>query len=517
MNDQLQEVRELAEASLPAFIKLVSPSRLLSSCHYEVCEWWEREDASSHQLLLFPRDHMKSALIAFRAAWYLTKDPTLRILYISSTSNLAQKQLSFIKQIFNSKIYQRYWPEHVNPEEGKRAKWTNTEIELDHPKRKAEHVRDPSIFTAGLTTNIVGMHCDISIFDDIVTNDNAYTEEGRQTVRTQYSLLASIEGAEAKQWVVGTRYHPNDLYNDMINMRQEIWDEKTGEVIGQEPIYDLMERKVEDIGDGSGEFLWPRQLNTYNHKWYGFDRQILSRKKGQYLDKMQFRAQYYNDPSDPENIPVSSDKFQYYDPKYLTRSNGRWYFKQNRLNLFAAVDFAFSLREKADYSAIVVIGVDSENNVYVLDIDRFKADRVSNYYDRILALVHKWDFRKLRAETTAAQKVIVNELKNNFIKPYGLSLSIEEFRPMAKQGSKEERIAAILEPRYDNGAIWHYRGGNCHLLEEELMSRNPQHDDIKDALASAVEIAVKPSTNMSMNSYMQRETVEYHPRFGGRV
>ena len=515
MQDKVKEIRELAEASLPAFIKLVSPTRMLSACHLEVCEWWEKEDAKSHQLLLFPRDHMKSALVAFRVAWYLTKDPTLRILYISSTSNLAQKQLSFIKQIFNSKEYQRYWPEHVNPEEGKRSKWTNTEIELDHPKRKAEHVRDPSIFTAGLTTNIVGMHCDISVFDDIVTNDNAYTEEGRANVRTQYSLLASIEGAEAKQWVVGTRYHPNDLYSDMIAMQQDIFSEE-GEIEGQEPIYHLFERVVEDRGDGTGEFLWPRQLNPTNHKWYGFDRKILARKKGQYLDRMQFRAQYYNDPSDPENIPVSTDKFQYYDPKYLTRSNGKWWYKDRRLNLYAAVDFAFSLREKADYTAIVVIGVDYENNVYVLDVDRFKTDRISDYYERILHLVHKWDFRKLRAEVTSAQSVIVNELKNNYIKPNGIALSIDEHRPNRHQGSKEERLAAILEPRYDLLSIWHYRGGNCHLLEEELMSRNPQHDDIKDALASAIEIAVKPSESFGRRDEIGSDNViQFHSRFGG--
>lgn len=508
----IEEIRQAAEASLPAFIRLVSPTRMLSSCHLEVCDWWEREEAKSHQLLLFPRDHMKSALVAFRAAWYLTKDPTLRILYISSTSNLAQKQLGFIKQILDSKIYRRYWPEHVNAEEGRRARWTSTEIELDHPARQHENIRDPSIFTAGLTTNIVGMHCDIAIYDDVVTGENAYTEDERAKTRRQYSLLASIEGAESKQWVVGTRYHPNDLYSDMKEMMQDVYDEEgKGEIVDEEPIYDIFERVVEI----DGEFLWPRQLNPANQKWYGFDQKILSRKRGQYLDRMQFRAQYYNDPSDPDNVPVSVDKFQYFDSRHLTRSDGRWYYKNNRLNLYGAVDFAFSIKERADWSAIVVIGVDAENNVFVLDIDRFKTDRIADYYEHIVHLVQKWDLRKLRMEVSAAQSVIVNELKNNYIKPNGLVLSIDDFRPMAKQGSKEERIAAILEPRYDNLSIWHYRGGNCHLLEEELMSRNPQHDDIKDALASAVETAVKPSFNTHRNT-KQESKVVWHPRFGGR-
>jgi len=511
---EADEIRRLAELSLPNFIRLIAPGRLLSQCHLDVCDWWDRSEKKSHQLLLFPRDHMKSALVAFRVAWYLTKDPTLRVLYISSTANLAQKQLGFIKAIFESDIHRRYWPDHIIPEEGKRAKWSATEIELDHPLRKKEQIRDPSIFTGGLTTNLVGMHCDIAVLDDVVVHDNAYTEEGREKVRSQYSLLSSIEGADSVEWVVGTRYHPKDLYNDLMNMQQEVFD-KEGYNDGYVPIYEVFEKVVETHGD----FLWPRQKRK-DGKWFGFDRDILARKKGQYLNRMQFRAQYYNDPNDPDNVPIDSSRFQYYDPKYLTRSMGKWYYKDNRLNVVAAVDFAYSLKNSADYTAIVVVGVDYENNIYVLDIDRFRTDKISDYYEHILQLVHKWDFRKLRAECTAAQSVIVSELKNNYIKPNGISLSVDEHRPTRHQGSKEERMAAILEPRYDNLQMWHWKGGNCFLLEEELQSNNPSHDDIKDALAAACEIAVKPSQTFGKRlggalSSMKGDI--FHPRFGGRA
>ena len=238
--------------------------------------------------------------------------------------------------------------------------------------------------------------------------------------------------------------------------------------------------------------MWPRQQRK-DGKWFGFDQQILAKKRGQYLDKGQFRAQYYNDPTDPDKVPVGSDKFQYYDRKHLHLDNGYWFYKTHRLNVYCAVDFAFSLSKKADYTAMVVVGVDSENNVYVLDIDRFRTDRISEYFDHILQLSNKWSFRKMRAEVTVAQMAIVKQLKE-LIKQHGLSISIEEYRP--NKGSKEERIAAILEPRYDNLSIWHYRGGNTQILEEELSSRNPAHDDVKDALASAVDMAVKPMKNV---------------------
>lgn len=508
-----EEIKARAETDLEFFIRLVSPGEVIGQCHKEVINWWTRPEAKSHQLLLFPRDHGKSRHIAYRVVWELTRDPTLRVLYISATSNLAEKQLNFMKGILTSNIYRRYWPDMVKPEVGTRKKWTNTEIELDHPLREKENVRDPSIFCAGLTTSITGMHCDIAVLDDVVVHENAYTQEGRNKVQSQYSLLSSIEGAEAREWVVGTRYHPRDLYNDMLGMREEIYDED-GELIGEEPIYEVLERPVEDIGDGSGEFLWPRQQRK-DGKWFGFNRSIWAKKKGQYLDQMQFRAQYYNDPNDPDNRPIDYENFQYFDRKYLQQRNGYWYYHGDRLNVIAAIDFNYSLSKTADYTAIVVVGIDSDNNYYVLDLERTQTDSINEYFRMIRDMANRWDFRKLVAETTAAQQAIVRQLKEQYFAPHGLTIRVEEVKPTRHEGTKKERMAAILIPRYENNQIYHYRGGNTQLLEDELVSHNPRNDDLKDALSNAIEHAVKPQQRGTYRH--THENVTYHPRFGGRA
>lgn len=505
--------RHHAEQDLEYFINLVHPKRLLGSIHREVIHsFWCSSTASNHQLLLLPRDHMKSALIAYRVAWEITKDPSIRVLYISSTSNLATKQLKFIKDIITCDSYRIHWPEMVNREEVKREKWTEREFSVDHPKRKEENVRDPTVWTAGLTTNIVGMHCDIAVLDDVVVAGNAYTEEGRDKVKDQYSLLSSIEGVGAREWVVGTRYHPNDLYADLMQMETTIYD-KDGYEVKKDPLFDVFERQVETVGDGTGEFLWPKQQRS-DGKWFGFDQIALAEKREKYLNKTHFRAQYYNDPHDIDSSPIQRDLFQYYDQNYLSRRDGKWFFKGERLNVTASVDFAFTLGKKSDYSAIVVVGVDSVNNYYVLEIDRFKTDKISDYYERILKLHERWGFRKIRAEVTVAQQVIVKDIKENYIRPAGLALVVDEFRPTRFLGSKEERIMSILEPRYANRQIWHYHGGNCQALEEELVYSNPAHDDIKDALASAIDFAVAPTFTFNTAKVIQ-PAFSYHSRFGG--
>lgn len=510
--EEREQRRILAESDLEEFIKLVHPKRYLGNVHREVIRWWTRPEAKKYQLLLLPRDHMKSALIAYRVAWELTRDPTLRILYISSTSNLATKQLKFIKDILTCDNYRLHWPEMVNELDTQREKWTEKEISIDHPLRKEWNVRDPSIFCAGLTTNIVGMHCDIAVLDDVVVQGNAYTETGRDKVKDQYSYLSSIEGVGAREWVVGTRYHPLDLYSDLIDMNVPKHDEN-GKVVSREPLFEVFERQVESIGDGTGEYIWPRSKSP-DGKYFGFDWETLSDKKAKYLNQLHFRAQYYNDPHDVDSSVIKRDFFQYYDPQWLNSKDGKWYFKGNRLNVTAAIDFAYSLGKRADYTSLVTIGTDTYNNHFILEIDRFKTQSPSEYFQQILKAHQKWGFRKMRAEVSAAQIVIVKSLKDDYIKPYGLALAIEEFRPSQKQGSKEERIMSILEPRYANRQIWHYPGGNCQLLEEELIFANPAHDDIKDALASAVDFAVAPTNIFSM----VKKTIapfQYNTRFGG--
>lgn len=516
LSPKLLETKQAAESSLVSFIRYVHPQRVLGHVHIELCSWWTRQDALSHQLVLLPRDHGKSAMVAYRVAWEITKNPTLRVLYISSTANLAIKQLSFIKEILTSDRYRALWPDMVHPEEGKRTKWTETEIAVDHPLRKKEAVRDPTIFTAGLTTGITGMHCDIAVLDDVVVRENAYTLEGRERVESQYSLLSSIEGADAKEWVVGTRYYPQDLYYKLQAMTVEKFDQ-SGNLVESFPLYETFEKQVESVGDGTGEFLWPRSQRS-DGKWFGFNVEVLAKKKAQYLDKSQFRAQYYNDPNDETTADIKRDWFQYYDKTNLTQQGQLWYYGSRLLHICAAIDFAFSLSKRADFTSIVVVGTDEDLNHYVLDIRRFKTDKISEYFDNIFALHAKWGFREIKAEVTQAQAIIVNDLKENYIQRHGLALRVLDHKPHSSQGSKEERIRAALQHRYENGLMFHYRGGNCELLEEELVQQRPSHDDIKDALASAIEITKAPNRGMMSqiaNKYKQFREINAHPRFGG--
>ena len=339
------ERRQLAEARFVEFVNLIQPKRYLGNIHRNICDWWASKEAQPHKLLLLPRDHMKSAMAGLYAVWRATNDPTIRILYISSTSNLATKQLKFMKDILTSDLYRQYWPDMVFKEEAKREKWTEREISVDHPKRKEAYIRDPTIFTAGLTTNIVGMHADLCIMDDVVVYNNATTEQGRDKALQQYNHLSSVESANAEELIVGTRYHPNDLYSTLLEMEISDYD-ALGNPINSRPLFDIREWPVENVGDGTGEYIWPRS-KAPDGKWYGFDAQVLAVKRAQYeRNLVQFRAQYYNDPNDVDSTPIKRDYFQYYNSDHVHRQDYNWHYERERLNVFAAVDSPSPSEEK---------------------------------------------------------------------------------------------------------------------------------------------------------------------------
>lgn len=504
--DKIAALRDLAEADLYTFARLTNPMRLYGEIHKEVFKWLQGS-ATPNQLLLLPRAHMKSHCIAVWTAWWITKHPETTILYLSATSRLAELQLADIKGMLTSDNYRRYWPEMVRKEESKREKWSNTEISVDHPKRRLEGVRDFTVVTAGLTTNTTGWHADVIVNDDIVVPGNAYTPGGRDLVADVTSQMASILNPGGIQKAVGTRYHPADQYFVWKNQMKQL--RKDGEVVSSIPIWDIKEHVVES----DGVFLWPKAFRD-DGKSFGFDEEELAIKSAMYTDRTQFWAQYYNNPNDAESARISEDKFQYYNREELQRIEGKWHYRGKRLNLIAAMDFATSIHKDADYTALVLVGEDEDGRIFVLDMNRFKTSRMEDYFKAVINMYQKWEFPRLRAEVSVAQKAIVTDLRERVVAETGGRIKIEEYRPTSKQGRKEERIAAALEPRYDNLMVYHFRGGFTPALEEEVMQARPLHDDLKDALASAVEASVKPARNTGYAD-QGNNVIEFNRRFGG--
>lgn len=504
-SSKVDETRALCESDLYLFAVLVGPNRVYGDIHKECFTWLSKPDALD-QILLLPRGHLKSHMIAVWCAWWITKHPETTILYVSATEDLAILQLSVIKSILESDVYRRYWPDMIHPEEAKRDRWAAKDIKIDHPRREALGIRDATVAARGIDANTTGLHCDVLVLDDIVSHANAYTEPGRETVRSGYAQFSSVANPGSITKVVGTRYTGKDVYGTMLEMKVEEWDEANGS-FNSILIFDKFERVVEV----DNIFLWPRSQHPKTKIWYGYDDKVLAKIKAKYFsqgERIQFFCQYYNDV-DAGKEESERIVFQYYNMHRLTEQRGVWYYNGKRLALFAGGDLAFTNKDTSDYTAFVVIGLDEDGWIYVLEATQFRTNKYDDYYAEIARLHQKWGFRKIRIESNAGANVIVEYIKDQFRK-IGAGVVVEGKQA---RSDKSERTEAILMPRYRSNTIWHYKGGYMGVYEDQLTTARPKNDDLRDAAAIAVEIGVPPPKTQFAST--TTTSLVAHPRFGG--
>ena len=133
--------------------------------------------------------HNSLQIHRWRVLWEIGKNPNLRVLLLSATSQLPEKMLSGIKaDIEHNPFVQAVFP-HLRP--GRKAgqqRWSNDAIHVE----RADNLTDPSIECAGLTTKILGSRKDLIVVDDLLNTENTLTQYMRQQVwdRVQAEALS---------------------------------------------------------------------------------------------------------------------------------------------------------------------------------------------------------------------------------------------------------------------------------------------------------------------------------------
>lgn len=520
-DQQTQELCDYYLGDLFEFAKYLNPHYMYGDIHAEVFHELQHNECLN-QLYLLPRGHLKSHCVAVWVVWQITKRPWTSMVYLTAGQDLAEVQMYAIQHMFESREYKDLWPEMINEAESSRDKWTNTAINVDHPARAALGTRDCTLRVKTTKSNATGLHCDELVLDDIVVPGNAYTKLGRSEVEKAVAEFTAIKNPGAVTKAVGTRYTEQDIWGQCMEAKLPVFDDETGAVIDEEPLWWVMQRAVEDRGDGTGNFLWPRIKSDLTGLWYGFDRVELARKKAEMLSAggklAYFWAQYYNEANAPEQMRATKDMFDYYDKKHLKLDrNGNWTYKGQKLKLGAGMDLAFNENESTgDYTAIAVIGIAEDGYIYLLDLVQFKTTKNSVYYEQLEALHDYWGFRRVHTDASGSGKVVVRELQSR-IREQGRALSIVGVTYTSHDGAKEERFAAVLEPRYEARTILHYKGGVVPLLEEQIMKPRPTNDDLEDAVFIAVDNTKPPARgSMSGAATGRSNVVVASNRFGGR-
>lgn len=176
-----------------------------------------------------------------------------------------------------------------------------------------------------------------------------------------------------------------------------------------------------------------------------------------------------------------------------------------QLNIFITVDLAISQKKTADYTSIMVVGVNQDNHWFLLDCSYGRYDPTQTI-EEIFRLVGKWNPQKVGVEKVAYQAAMSHFLEKEMPRR-NMFFTIEQLRAARR---KEERIAA-LQPRFAAGAIWRPTDAGAWWEEmkgELLAFPNGIHDDLIDSLAYVEQIAVSP---------VKRSTRNFHNSYAGSM
>lgn len=420
--------------------------RGLASVHAELCE--RAQYGPKKQLTLIPRGHLKSTILTIGySVWRIILDPNIRICIANAKQENAETFLTEIKGHFeNNQKLRILYGDFVG------KKWNEGEIVVS---RRVRTRKEPTIKVTGVGGSLVSQHYDLIIGDDLINETNITTKDQIEKTKDWWRLAQSLGDGSHTDWrLIGTRYHYDDLYGDIIENKSDSWD-----------IY--IRRAIEnDVPIFPGKF----SLELLDE---------IKREQGSYI----YSCQYNNEPIDDEDAVFKRDWIKYYTDDMLADARrGKGYY-------FVSIDPAVSEDSKADNTVFVVNFVDQNNDWWIVDIIAGKMSPRA-LIDKIFELDELYQPKTTGIESHAMQKVLKYMLdeemsnRNQFI-------PTTELKP--DNISKKIRIRG-LQPRFESGKIYLRESVNEteRFVDEYLRFPKAAHDDRLDALAYQLDIAYPP-------------------------
>lgn len=418
--------------------------------HGEIAEFLSKvtsPDGRHRALLLIPRGHLKSTLVT--VCWTIQRilqDPNVRILISTGYLENAKSFLREIKSHFErSERLRALFGDMTTKED----KWTETQIVVS---TRTEIRKEPTVQVSSVDKSVVSQHYDLIIGDDLVNRENINTKEQRQKVTLYYRDLYDLVEPGGDMVFIGTRWHHDDLYGRIIRenstsrnfdvMVKTVWRDQEKRV----PLFPLK--------------FTPEYVDS------------LRRDKGPY----EFSAQYMNDPTDDENADFKREWIRV-EPLFRLESVP--------LAVFVTVDPAMTKSETADYTGVVVNGVDEKGGWRILRAYRKRLDP-AELVDEIFFLqgLYAGRFRRMGIEKTAYTVGLRQTIQDEMIRRKRFFDIVEVEH---KQRSKAMRIRALV-PRFESGRVA-FSEYCSDLVEEMLSFPRAEHEDTLDALAYQLEVA----------------------------
>lgn len=454
-NNYREWLRVKAQTSDAAFAEYVSG--LVFPRHLrEMEQFLDRNDRG---LVLMPRGHAKTTQLIHRAARMIgLTHGKVRIGVLTAVMSDALARSRAIKALIESPFFAEVFPWAKEGVIG--SKWTDEVWTV----KGANLGKDSTCFADGLGSIKPGARLDILFADDMVgLKENATAGQRQKASDTYWQVVDPMLVPKSKRWYIGTRWHEDDFYAELIN----------------KGVPHYQRRALEDDA-----VLWPEMYTVADME-----------QKKQELGTPIFMLQFQNDVTSMGGNIFRYEYFQRVDrvPEGARR---------------IGVDLASSASERSDYTAAVELLEDAEHNIYV--VGAWKA-RLQEGHRAWLTGVNGdgsmndergprmlWPqrmvglkgldpelddprfFESMNIEAVQHQSTFVREILST------TSLPARAVRPDKDKVTRSRALAA----RYESGKVFHVNNapGISDLEAEMLAFPNGSHDDMVDALVYASDL-----------------------------
>ena len=453
-----------ARASLIPFARYMSPDpdRRADALHssYEVARHHrvigaalEEVEAGRIRRLMIsvPPRHGKTKLASMLfPAWYLGRNPRHSVVFATYNDKYAQDVGAVVKTMIQSPLYRHVFPE----------------LELRYGGAASDRlsiVGGGDMFCVGVGGTLTGRGGSINLIDDPVKNRqeadsivvrdklwNWYTTVFRTRMMTQDAALV----------IISTRWNEDDLIGRHIDPANPHFNQEEAETWRMINLPALAEDD-DPLGRPVDEPLWPSRFGT------NF---LLDQRRA---DARGFTALYQGRPTPAEGSFFKSDFIRTYN-KMSDLPH------PDSLRYYGASDFAVATKQENDKSCHLVVGVDENDNIWIMpDIvwSRMPSDMS---IDAIINLMAKYKPMLWWGEKGSISKSIGPFLRKRMLEKR-VFCSIDEIAPIADKQARAQSISA----RMNMGRVYFPGFARWFVDARDQLLKFPHggRDDLVDALS----------------------------------
>lgn len=438
---------------------------LKASFHGEISDRLDKFKNKKH-LILGPRGSGKTIGITIAKGLHRAiQNPNIRILLYGETNHNALVNLRAVKNICenNQKFINTFG---IMGYTGGPTKWTDEELYFMSRRRS---LREPTFMTGGLDTAVTGLHFDLIIPDDMISNKNTQNREQMDKSYETFLTLFPLLDPMGEMWLPGTFWEQYDLYNTILEKHADEFMLFNRGGFGEPGLFD-------------GDAILPE---------FGLTREFLLAQLNRPGNRARACMWYFGVCVDEEKQPFKESQKKTWNP--ATEK------VPENLSICITVDPASSVSETACDTAMVVAGMDEQSNLWELEHISGKFEPMDTI-NHLFELTAKWSPNSIGVESASFYNYLRSWLdiemrKRNFFLP---------IQPLEgwKQKSKPDRIM-MLQPRWAAGALI-LRSDSQDLMDQFYRYPKGKRIDLLDAFAYQEEIQSSPFIERKKGVYYDK-------------